>query len=434
MSLSKREIYPWHFYYGWIIVGVAMVSMAFWFGIRATFSVFYVALLEEFSWSRAGAAGVQSMALITYTIMAPIVGGLIDRFGPRRIIIPGILLLASGLILCSSIKTLGQFYLLYGVVVGIGVTSIAIVSYTVILAHWFEKKRGLANGLAVSGIGLGTLIFVPLSQYCISLWGWRLTFVILGGLVLIILLCVNTLLLRHKPQELGLYTNGIKEGEQPTEKEPVVMDSAWLETEWTLKSALKTGRFWYLMIFSFLAAIVIYVILVHHVRFLVDQGIDKTMAALIFGLTGIISLAFRIFWGWLSDFIGREKTYTLGAICIFLGVSSLTLLEISGERQLIYPFIVFFGAGWGVTAPMFMSVAADLFQGRGFGLIYGVLEGVIGIGGALGAWVPGFIFDKTQSYQWAFGLAAFMAMLSCLFVWLAAPREVRNARRKRRNW
>jgi len=430
MSLGKREIRLWHFYYGWIIVGVAMVSMAFWFGIRATFSVFYVALLEEFSWSRGQAAGVQSMALITYTIMAPIAGGLIDRFGPRRIIVPGILLLASALILCSSIKTLGQFYLLYGGLVGIGVTSVAIVSYTAILAHWFEEKRGLANGLAVSGIGLGTFIFVPLSQYCISLWGWRLTFVILGGLVLIILLSLNALLLRHKPQDLGLYPDGIKEGEQPKDGQPEVMDFAWSKTDWTLKSAFRTGRFWYLMIFPFLAAIVIYVILVHHVRFLVDKGIDKTMAAFIFGLVGIISLAFRIFWGWLSDYIGREKTYTLGAMCIFLGICSLILLEISGERQLVFPFIILFGAGWGVTAPMFMSVAADLFQGRGFGLIYGILEGVIGIGGALGAWVPGFIFDKTQSYQWAFGLAAFMAILSCLFVWLAAPRKVRSTRRK----
>jgi sugar phosphate permease len=432
MSLIKREIRLWNFYYGWILVGVAMVSMAFWFGIRATFSVFYVALLEDFSWSRGEAAGVQSMALVTYTIMAPIVGGLIDRFGPRRIIVPGILLLASGLILCSSIKTLGQFYLLYGVVVGTGVTSVAIVSYAAILAHWFEKKRGLANGLAVSGIGLGTFIFVPLSQYCISLWGWRLTFVILGGLVLIILLSLNALLLRHKPQDLGLYPDGIKEGEQPKDGELEVMDFTWSETDWTLKSAFRTGRFWYLMFFSFLVAIVIYVILVHHVRFFVDKGIDKTMAAFIFSLVGIISLAFRVFWGWISDFIGREKAYTLGAMCIFLGICSLILLEISGERQLVYLFIIFFGAGWGVTGSMFISVAADLFQGRGFGLIYGILEGVIGIGGALGAWVPGFIYDKTQSYQWAFGLAAFMTMLSCLFVWLAAPRKVRSTRRKAR--
>ena len=102
------------FYYGWIIVVVALVSMAFWLGIRTSFSIFYVALLEDFPWTRAGSAGVQSLALITYTLLAPLVGGLIDRFGPRRVVVPGILILAFGLMLCSSINTLNQFYLYYG--------------------------------------------------------------------------------------------------------------------------------------------------------------------------------------------------------------------------------------------------------------------------------------------------------------------------------
>jgi sugar phosphate permease len=405
--------------------------MAFWFGLRTAFSVFYVALLEDFPWSRGEAAGILSLALITYTITAPLVGGLIDRLGPRRVIVPGILLLALGLILCASIKTLLQLYLLYGILVGTGVTCIAILPYTAILAHWFEKKRGTANGLAVSGIGLGTFLFVPLSQQFISLWGWRLAFVTLGMLVLILLLPLNALFLRHKPQELGLYPDGVREANRPKGEELEVMDSIWSETDWTLKRALRTGKFWALMIFPFFAVIAMHIVLVHHVRFLVDKGIDKMTAALIFALLGIISSAFRIFWGWLSDNIGREKTYTLGTVCIFMGICSLILLEIMGERDLVYPFIIFFGPGWGVTAPMFMSVAADLFHGRRFGLIYGILEGVIGIGAAFGAWVAGFIFDITGSYQCAFFLAASSTMVSCVFIWLAAPRKVRLAGKKR---
>ena len=161
------------FYYGWVIVGVALVSMGFWLGIRTSFSVFYVALLENFPWSPGDSAGVQSIALLAYTILAPMVGGLIDRFGPRRIILPGILVLILGLILCATIDSLAQFYILYGVIMGAGITSIGIVSYSAILAHWFEKKRGLANGIALSGTGLGTFVLVPLSQYLISTWGWR---------------------------------------------------------------------------------------------------------------------------------------------------------------------------------------------------------------------------------------------------------------------
>ena len=164
MSIVRRTVRFKGLFYGWIIVGVALVSMAFWLGIRTSFSVFYVALLEDFSWSRGDSAGVQSMALITYTILAPLVGGLIDRFGPRRVIVPGVLILSLGLGLCATIDSLTQFYILYGVIMGSGISAIGIVSYSAILAHWFEKKRGLASGIAVSGMGLGTFALVPLSH------------------------------------------------------------------------------------------------------------------------------------------------------------------------------------------------------------------------------------------------------------------------------
>ena len=426
MDLVRGGAGSGRFYYGWVIVGVALISMAFWFGLRTVFSVFYVALLEDFPWGRGEAAGVQSMALITYTFTAPLVGGLIDRFGPRRIIVPGILLLALGLILCASIKTLLQFYLLYGVLTGVGITFIAVLPYSAILAHWFEKKRGIASGLALSGMGLGVFVLIPLSQYFISSWGWRLAFVALGVLVLVFLLPLNTLFLRHKPEQLGLSPDGAGERESSKRLRQEVIDRDWSKTDWTLKRAWGTGRFWALIIFPFFVSIAIYIIIVHGVRFLVDQGVDEMTAAFVFAAVGIISSAFRVLWGWFSDRIGREKTYTLGMLCFCAGLCSLILLEILGERRFVYPFIIFFSAGWGVTTPMFMSVSADLFRGSGYGLIYGTLEGVLGIGCALGAWVAGFIFDKTQSYQLAFVLATFLSVLSCFFVWLAAPRKVRR--------
>jgi MFS family permease len=148
-------------YYGWIIVTVALISMAFWFGVRTSFSVFYVALLEDFQWSRAGSAGIQSMALITYTVLSPIVGGLIDRFGPRRVICPGILVLSTGLILCSLVHTLLQFYFFYSLIIGVGVTCISIVSYTAILGHWFEKKGDWRAASRSPGWGWGLSCWCP---------------------------------------------------------------------------------------------------------------------------------------------------------------------------------------------------------------------------------------------------------------------------------
>jgi MFS family permease len=411
-------------YYGWIIVAVSMISTTFWFGIRTSFSVFYVPLLEQFHWNRGESAGVQSVALLSYTFLAPVVGGLIDRFGPRRVIVPGIFLFSFGLALSSRLESLLQFYGFYGIVMGSGITCIGIVSYSAILAHWFEKKRGLASGIAVSGMGLGTFLFVPLSQHLISAYGWRDTFIIQSVLALVILLPLNFFWLRHTPHDLGLLPDGRKE--DPFENS-VLRPVQGEENRVSLGRIMRTKSFWYLLIFPSLAVVGVYVVLVHNVRFLIDKGISPMSAALIFAVAGGISSFFRIFWGYISDRIGREKTYTLGMISISLGALSLLLLDRVTGKVLVYSFMIFFGIGWGATAPMFMAAAADLFRGKVFGLVYGLVEGVIGIGAALGSWAAGFIFDVTHSYRFAFGLAIFVFALSGIFMWLAAPRKAKKS-------
>jgi MFS family permease len=430
ISIAKKIADGSRFYYGWIIVAVALISMAIWFGIRSGFSVYYVALLDEFRWSRGGSAGVQSMAMIAYTVMAPLVGGLIDRFGPRRVIAPGILILAGGLLLCSRIKTLTEFYIFYGVLVGTAIASIGIISYSAILAHWFEKKRGLASGIAVSGMGLGTFVLVPMSQSFISTWGWRMTFMITGCLVFIILLPINALFLRHTPQKLGQHPDGLDPSDSNHQNHSYRQPNYIQDNDWSLKKAAHTLRFWSLIAFPFFGFIGIFIIIVHQVRFLVDQGIDKMAAAFILAMIGIISSIFRMFWGWLSDHISRELTYTMGIVCACVGAGSLLLFEIQGAAFFTYSFLVLFGMGWGVTAPIFIAVAADLFKGRIFGLIYGFVEAGIGVAGAFGAWIAGFIFDKTQSYQLAFILAIVTFLISVVFCWLAAPRKYHGVTNK----
>ena len=426
MTELKTSLQTGRVYYGWILVALGLVSMSFWFGVRSSFSVFYVALLEEFHWSRGEAAGVQSMAMFTYTLVAPVVGGLIDRLGPRRVIVPGIVLLIAGLVLCSSMKSLFQFYLFYGVLVAAGSTCIAIVAYSAILAHWFERKRGLASGIAVSGMGLGTFLLVPLSQSLISSYGWRPTFVILGGLVMLIALPSNLLFLKHKPGELGLRADGLTQSPADENIGPQAAASMNPQKQRTLKQVLCTRSFWALAAFPFLSLMGVYIVIVHNVRFMVDKGIDPMTAALVFAMAGMCSSIFRIFWGWISDHIGREKAYTMGMGCLSLGVFSLVLMDALEKRAFVYPFFIFFGMGWGSTAPLFMAAAADLFKGRIFGLIYGIVEGAMNLGGAIGAWTAGFIFDKTASYRLAFLLVIGVCLLSCVFMWIAAPRKTRT--------
>jgi MFS family permease len=328
-----------------------------------------------------------------------------------------------GLLLCATIKSLTQFYVYYGIIVGTGVTGIGIVCYSAILAHWFEKKRGLASGMAVSGMGVGTFVWVYLAQYLISLWGWRTAFVVLAILYLLVLVPLNVWLMRHKPEDLNLQMDGAK---ALPKTNPKGIDHHRPAVDWTIRNVLRSGRFWALMSLAFLSVFGVYVVMVHSVKFFVDLGIDKMTAALILALTGVVSSIFRVFWGWLSDRIGREPTYTMGMVFGCLGAGALLMLESTQSRFFAYTFFVFFGMGWGVNAPIFMSVSADLFKGRLYGLVYGLIEGGLGAAGALGAWLGGFIFDRTGSYHDAFVLVLLAFGVSTIFVWLAAPRKYRR--------
>ena len=414
------------FFYGWIIVALGLLGMAAWTGIRTTFAVFYAALLDEFGWSRGAAAGVQSVSYIIYLVLAPLTGGLIDRFGPRRVIVPGIVIMCGGLALCRYIGSLLQFYIFFGGIVAIGVTAVSIAAYSPLLAQWFERKRGVAVGFAVSGMGLGTFLLVPLAQYFISLWGWRTAFTALAVLFFIVLFPLMFVFLRHKPSEFGLRPDGSVVGQLLKKRSVEVIDPVWAGTDWTVKRIFKTGRYWALLLFAFLSITPVYLMVTHSVRFLIDQGIERMAAAFFLAIVGIVSLVSRIFWGWLSDRIGREPTFTSGAIILSMAASSLIVIDATGLKNLAYLFSILLGIGWGCTAPMFISVAADLFQGKRFGLIYGILEGIIGAGCAFGAWFGGFIYDRTQSYQLAFILCAVFALASSMVVWLAAPRKVRR--------
>jgi len=408
-----------------MVVGLAIVSMSYWFGLRTTFSLFFVAFIDHFHWGRAETAGVQSVAMVAYTVMAPVIGILIDRIGPRKVILPGIVLMSVGLFLCSRIQTITQFYLFYGVIVGTGVTCLSIVPFTVILAHWFERKRGMANGLAGMGIGIGPLLFVPFFQYLISFHGWPIAYLIFSALVLIIPLPLNAIFLRHRPQEMGLLPDGdrrepITEGKnEGTHRQDASVPLDQKET--LLIEEMKTSRFWSLLLFPGLTVFGVYIIIVHHVRYLVDLGVDKMWAASLFAGMGVLSALFRFFWGWFSDRMGREITFTLGGVCFSLGIFFLLLYQYLPSILLLYLFALLFGAGWGSTAPMFMSIAGDLYRGKHFGLIYGMVEGGIGVGAAVGSWIAGYIFDQSQNYLWAFILAILFNIFSIILVWYIAP-------------
>ncbi|MBM4338532.1 MAG: MFS transporter [Deltaproteobacteria bacterium] len=412
------------FYYGWVIVGLAMISMAFWYAFRTVFAIFFVALIDHFHWSRAETAGAQSIGMLVYMVTAPVVGYLVDRVGPRKVMLPGVFLMGLGLLLCTQIKSLLHFYIYFGLIAGVGVTFLSISPFTTIISHWFEKKRGMANGLASVGIGFGPLLFVPLIQYLISTRDWPFAFFIFSLLVFLIPLPLIGLFLRHRPEDMGLSIDG---DHPPSTSQKV--ESRKGNPDQRVRHLIKTVRFWSFLLFPALTIFGVYIIIVHHVKYLIDLGINRIWAASLFAAVGALSAGFRFFWGWFSDRAGREITYTIGCVCFSFGVLCLILFQSFPSLVFLYLFALLFGAGWGSTAPMFMSIAGDLYKGRHFGLIYGMLEGMIGVGAAVGSWLGGYIFDQTQSYFLAFLIAILSCTLSVFLAWSIGPKKLNRSKR-----
>ena len=419
------------FFYGWIVVAATFVCFMFGYAVWHSFSIFYVAILAEFGWPRAATALTFSVFTIVYGLFSPIAGGLVDRFGPRRVLPFGAIVLGIGLLLTTRLSSLWHFYLLFGVVSALGLSSLGSVPSFTILNNWFVKKRGTAGGLAAAGIGVGTLLLVPILQSVINDYGWRTAYVVLAVAVMVAIPLVVILFQRHKPQDLGLLPDGDKpELKTATRSEAkgydaMVVDVEWVSRDWTLKSAARTGRFWLISAARGLEMLCLQMFLTHQAAYFVDAGFDKLVAASVVGTVGIVGSFGKILWGTVSDRIGREVTYTIAFALGTIGILTILSIQAGSPLWMLYLYGVVYGLCYGVSAVLTPVITADIFQGKRYGSILGGVYVTGNFGSAFGAFLAGYIFDIAGSYRWAFSLSIPLMWISCLLFWLAAPRRVR---------
>jgi len=412
------------FHFGWIIVGFSFVTLALAYGVWYSFSVFFVALLKEFGWSRSMAAGAFSLFVILHSLIGPFVGIMVDRLGPRRVILLGSFFLGVGLALCSLVKTWWQFYIFFGVITAVGVGSIGWVPNTTIIQHWFKEKRGLPIGIISSGIGIGILVCIPSIQHLITQVGWRMTYRIMAIFIPLIVISMAIAILKRPPQTTQV--RDIKEGVSPgIVKDPLVVNEEWAARSWTIREAIATKPFWFLTLSFFLGNLIAQSTFAHQVVFFVDHGLEAILASYIVGIVGIVSIGSKILWGVLSDKIGREITYTIGITFTILSMITLILFSFFPSPILTYFFSLFFGMGYSVTAALPPLITTDFFEGRAYGGIFGSLMTFVGVGGAFGAWFAGFLYDFVGSYVPVFVILILCALFSCLSIWKAAPRKIR---------
>jgi MFS family permease len=394
----------------WIVVGTVWVTLAIASGLYFSFPVFFVALLEEFGWSRGATAAAFSISSIVQGLLSPVIGMLVDRLGPRRVILAGTFVLGGACMLSSQIGSLWSLYLVTGVLAAVGVCAVSWVPSGALIAHWFVERRGSMMGLAFSGMGAGVLVMGPLAQWLIAGHGWRAAYLVLGAGTLVVLVPVVWLGVREAPAAAAPARPGA------VRPAPGIGGAGR-----DVRAALRTRAFWALFFAYLCTPLAVFPVVTHQVAFAVDQGFPRLFVAGIFGLTGLLSVVGRIVFGFAADRIGRAMSATISYACTAVGTLCLLGLETWRDAAPLYAYAVFFGLGFGARGPIITAIAAQLFQGHRFGVIYGILSIGNGVGGAVAPWFGGAIHDLTGSYRIAFLVAVGFCAVGATCFWLARP-------------
>ncbi len=412
-------------YYGWIIVAVVFVTMGVGVNARTAFSLLFPPILAEFGWERGVTAGAFSFGFLVSAALSPSLGRLMDRRGPRVVIELGVVLIGTGLLLATLVTRPWQLYATLGVMVGGGSVCLGYTGQSLFLPDWFVRRRGLAMSLAFSGVGVGSMILLPWLQILIGRSGWRAACWALGLLVLLLLVPLN-LLLRRRPQDMGLEPDGDRAAAEGAVARPSnVVDAAWASVDWTLGRAARTARFWWIAIGYFCGLFAWYAVQVHQTKYLIEIGFSPTDAAWALGVVSLAGIPGQITLGWLSDRIGREWVWTAGTLGFAICYAALLLLAATPTMPLLYVMVVAQGMlGYGLTSVV-GAIPAEIFQGRHYGSIFGTLMLASIGGGAVGPWLTGVLHDRTGSYTIAFWISIACSVISAVAIWLAAPRKVR---------
>lgn len=397
----SASVRPW-----WLLAAcflTFMVSAAF----MQSYTVFLVAFIEAFGWTRGEASIAYAVSQFVSGVTSLLVGVLVDRLGPRRLVLIGGALLAFGLICSSFVDALWQVILLYGFVMTLGANCLGLVVFVPILSRHFVRNRGMAVAIVQSANGFARGFSAPLTQLLIGEFGWRWTYVVQGGFMAAAILPLSALFRGTDPVRVS-----VADGATPT--------------GWTLLGAIRTYQFWLLFLVYVFTGLGSFLVALHQLAFAVTIGFDKLYAAQVLGIGALFSFPGVIVTGWLSDRIGRELSAVITYGTSIFGVACALLIQGPDQHLLFWLHASFFGLTWGARGPSITAKTADLFPGSQLGTILGAITVGTGVGSAAGSWLAGWSFDFTGSYHLAFWLSIFFYACGSVAFWLLRQPAVRQ--------
>jgi MFS family permease len=404
-DLKRSVVFP-----GWWVVAGAFLCMLTGYAVAYSFAAFFGALESEFGARRGETALVFSISAFLYFLLGFPAGLIADRTGPRPVVIGGLLLIAVGLVAAAQATSLWQIYAGYGLGVGVGI-GLSYVPSVAAVQRWFVRRRGAASGIAVAGIGVGTLIGAPLAHQLIAHLGWRQTYLVLAAITVLGAIVAGALV-RPAPERYGLTPDG-----DPPHPSGISAMPAGL----SLAAALRSRPFWSIYVGALLMSFGLFAPFVHLVPYATDVGLGEAFGVLLIVLLGVGSTAGRFLFASVTGWLGRKHSFGL----MYLGAGAMLVMwTMSTSAVALIVFALVFGAFYGGFVAIAPSLAADYFGGRALGSIIGALYSGVAFGALLGSPVAGYAYDFFGSYAGAILAGAALCLVS-FAITLATPEPAR---------
>jgi len=396
-------------FYGYWLVTVAFVFMLLSYGCGSfVFSLFVNPLQAAFGWSRGQVMVGFTLFFSIQGLISPLVGRLVDRFGPRAIITAGAIAMGLGFLLASRTTSLYMFYAGY-VIVGAGSAGMGIVPCSAVISHWFRRRRGIALGVMAAGMGAGGMVMAPLAAYLLQRFGWQATYLAMALIICVVTIPLALAVVRTRPSDRGLYPDGDSAPAEPDGPDSRHnADSEGL----TLRQASRHAAVWLLGLSFFVSGFSNTGALHAPVPFLEDIGFPTATAATALGTLGLGSAVGKVFFGWLCDRVPAKRAAALGLGLQLAGVLVLLSIRADSSLLLIWTYALLLGFGIGSWLPTMSVLVSSNFGLAYYGSVFGVIAFLESTGTSLGPLFAGLMFDATGGYYYAFVTFALLYTLA----------------------
>ena len=403
---------PRKIFYGWWMVGAAVGLQFLQAGlVSQAFGAYLAVLSEEQGWSKTALSGAAALQQMEVALLGPVLGWLIDRFGPKVFVRAGVAVFGTGLCLLSQVHTLPQFYGAF-IVIALGSSLCGFFPLNVALIHWFERKRARALSAMSIGLAFGG-IMVPLVAESLTTFGWRAT-ALASGLIAIGIGFPLALVIRNSPHEHGEVVDGVAVEPPPRGESPENVETT---RDFTAREALRTSAFWLIALGHGFALFVVHAVSVHAITHLKEGlGYSVAQASLVISLVTVFQIV-GVLLGWaIGD---RYKKRLIAAACMLAHALGLLLLTYAFSVVMVIAFAVLHGTAWGLRGPFMQAMRADYFGRSAIGMILGLSFMIIVVGQVGGPIIPGIFADITGNYRLGFTILAVLAGAGSLFVIVA---------------